>query len=187
MVRNLFDQKQDWPSDHFCIILKLEIHYRHFTDDSLKCMCFKQNVFKLHCSLILGVQSTMCLHLLRQLFTNHRTGYLSNLACEWQSIIWVYSQKGTGNGPSFAEVNTTTTATENNHHPPPLKKRWQQNKKNNKSCSTVYSCKHMCLIVTIIGLIWRFMQDNMYIKDKMIRQSTTNKTTKRKMTVADRR
>ena len=32
---------------------------------------------------------------------NHRAGYFSNLACDWLSIVWAYSQQETGNGSWF--------------------------------------------------------------------------------------
>ena len=32
--------------------------------------------------------------------TNHRAGYFSNLACDWQSIVWAYSKQETENGPT---------------------------------------------------------------------------------------
>ena len=31
--------------------------------------------------------------------TNHRAGYFSNLACDWLSIVWAYSEQETENGP----------------------------------------------------------------------------------------
>ena len=30
---------------------------------------------------------------------NHRAGYFSNLACDWLSIVWAYSEQETENGP----------------------------------------------------------------------------------------
>ena len=33
---------------------------------------------------------------------NHRTGYFSNLACDWLSIVWAYSEQETENGSRFA-------------------------------------------------------------------------------------
>ena len=36
---------------------------------------------------------------LRLCLANHREGYLSNLACDWLSIVWAYSEQDTGNGP----------------------------------------------------------------------------------------
>ena len=41
---------------------------------------------------------------------NHRAGYFSNLACDWLSIVWAFSEQGTENGPwslqIFAYVTT---------------------------------------------------------------------------------
>ena len=37
---------------------------------------------------------------LRLCSANHRAGYFSNLACDWLSIVWAYSQQETQNGPS---------------------------------------------------------------------------------------
>ena len=36
---------------------------------------------------------------LRLCSANHRTGYFSNLACDWLSIVWAYSEGETENGP----------------------------------------------------------------------------------------
>ena len=38
---------------------------------------------------------------LRLGLANHRTGYFSNLACDWLSIVWAYSEHDTENGPWF--------------------------------------------------------------------------------------
>ena len=38
---------------------------------------------------------------LRLCSANHRAGYFSNLACDWWSIVWAYSEQGTENGPRF--------------------------------------------------------------------------------------
>ena len=37
---------------------------------------------------------------LRLCSANHRAGYFSNLACDWLSIVWAYSEQETENGPS---------------------------------------------------------------------------------------
>ena len=37
---------------------------------------------------------------LRLCSANHRTGYFSNLACDWLSIVWAYSDQETENRPS---------------------------------------------------------------------------------------
>ena len=37
---------------------------------------------------------------LRLCSANHRAGYFSNLACDWLSIVWAYSEQDTENGPS---------------------------------------------------------------------------------------
>ena len=39
---------------------------------------------------------------LRLCLANHRAGYFSNLACDWLSIIWAYSEQKTENGPWYA-------------------------------------------------------------------------------------
>ena len=36
---------------------------------------------------------------LRLCSANHRAGYFSNLACDWLSIVWAYSEQETENGP----------------------------------------------------------------------------------------
>ena len=36
---------------------------------------------------------------LRLSSANHRAGYFSNLACDWLSIVWAYSEQETENGP----------------------------------------------------------------------------------------
>ena len=36
---------------------------------------------------------------LRLCLANHRAGYFSNLACDWLSIVWAYSEQETENGP----------------------------------------------------------------------------------------
>ena len=36
---------------------------------------------------------------LRLCLANHRPGYFSNLACDWLSIVWAYSEQETENGP----------------------------------------------------------------------------------------
>ena len=41
---------------------------------------------------------------LRLCSANHRTGYFSNLACDWLSIVWGYSEQETENGPSIELV-----------------------------------------------------------------------------------
>ena len=38
---------------------------------------------------------------LRLCLANHRAGYFSNLACDWLSIVWAYSEQETENGPWF--------------------------------------------------------------------------------------
>ena len=39
---------------------------------------------------------------LRLCSANHRAGYFSNLACDWLSIVWAYSEQETENGPWFS-------------------------------------------------------------------------------------
>ena len=38
---------------------------------------------------------------LRLCSANHRAGYFSNLACDWLSRVWAYSEQETENGPRF--------------------------------------------------------------------------------------
>ena len=38
---------------------------------------------------------------LRLCSANHRAGYFSNLACDWLSIVWAYSEQETEHGPWF--------------------------------------------------------------------------------------
>ena len=43
---------------------------------------------------------------LRLCSANHRAGYFSNLACDWLSIVWAYSEQETENGPWRRPFNT---------------------------------------------------------------------------------
>ena len=47
----------------------------------------------------LGSFSVSCLSKLRLCSANHRAGYFNNLACDWLSIVWAYSEQETENGP----------------------------------------------------------------------------------------
>ena len=38
---------------------------------------------------------------LRLCSASHRSGYFSNLACDWLNIVWAYSEQQTENAPSF--------------------------------------------------------------------------------------
>ena len=42
---------------------------------------------------------SLTLSKLRLSLANHRAGYVSNLACDWLSIVWAYSEQETENGP----------------------------------------------------------------------------------------
>ena len=42
---------------------------------------------------------------LRLCLANHRAGYFSNLACDWLSIAWAYSEQETENGPWFCSYD----------------------------------------------------------------------------------
>ena len=44
---------------------------------------------------------------LRLCSANHRAGYFSNLACDWLSIVWAYSEQETENGPWWARLSVT--------------------------------------------------------------------------------
>ena len=44
---------------------------------------------------------------LRLCSANHWAGYFSNLACDWLSIVWAYSEQKTKNGPSFPQARPT--------------------------------------------------------------------------------
>ena len=44
---------------------------------------------------------------LRLCGANHRAGYFSNLACDWLSIVWAYSEQETENGPWSMARNVT--------------------------------------------------------------------------------
>ena len=63
--------------------------------------------FRLSVYSILGVGQSMCRarflsfarSKLRLCSGNHRTGYFSNLACDWLSIVWDYSEQETKKGP----------------------------------------------------------------------------------------
>ena len=41
---------------------------------------------------------------LRLCSANHRAGYFSNLACDWLSTVWAYSELKTENGPRFVLI-----------------------------------------------------------------------------------
>ena len=43
---------------------------------------------------------------LRLCSANHRAGYSSNLACDWLSIVWAYSEQKTENGPRWNRIGT---------------------------------------------------------------------------------
>ena len=45
---------------------------------------------------------------LRLCSTNLRAGYFSNLACDWLSIVWAYSEQETENGPGLNELFSLT-------------------------------------------------------------------------------
>ena len=45
---------------------------------------------------------------LRLCSANHRAGYFSNLACDWLSIVWAYSEQETENGPRRTHDNIMT-------------------------------------------------------------------------------
>ena len=42
---------------------------------------------------------------LRLCSANHRAGYFSNLACDWLSIVWAYSEQGTENGSWSVKIS----------------------------------------------------------------------------------
>ena len=47
---------------------------------------------------------------LRLCSANHRAGYFSNLACDWLSIVWAYSEQETENGPgSFYQSHSNSS------------------------------------------------------------------------------
>ena len=52
-----------------------------------------------HISLNLGPFLSLAWSKLRLCSANHRAGYFSNLACDWLSIVWAYSEQETENGP----------------------------------------------------------------------------------------
>ena len=43
---------------------------------------------------------------LRLCTANHRAGYFSNLACDWLSIVWAYSEQQTENGPRIPALRS---------------------------------------------------------------------------------
>ena len=45
---------------------------------------------------------------LRLCLANHRAGYFSNLACDWLSIVWAYSEQETENRPIIHEMRYTS-------------------------------------------------------------------------------
>ena len=51
------------------------------------------------CFLIRARFLPLALSKLRLCSANHRPGYFSNLACDWLSIVWAYSEQDTENGP----------------------------------------------------------------------------------------
>ena len=42
--------------------------------------------------------------MLRLCSANHRTGYFNNLACDWLSIVWAYSEQDTENRPKSSVI-----------------------------------------------------------------------------------
>ena len=46
---------------------------------------------------------------LRLCSANHRAGYLSNLACDWLSIVWAYSEQETESGPGSQSPSGSST------------------------------------------------------------------------------
>ena len=57
-----------------------------------------QNLVKIRKSVIARFLS-VAQSKLRLCLANHRAGYFSNLACDWLSIVWAYSEQETENGP----------------------------------------------------------------------------------------
>ena len=51
---------------------------------------------------------------------NHRAGYFSNLACDWLSIVWAYSEQETENGPWSVPISfmVASLALEQSYHCP---------------------------------------------------------------------
>ena len=47
---------------------------------------------------------------LRLCSANHRAGYFSNLACDWLSIVWAYSEQETENGPRTVQYMVIISA-----------------------------------------------------------------------------
>ena len=56
----------------------------------------------------LGCDAPVALSKLRLYLANHRAGYFSNLACDWLSIVWAYSEQETENG-HWSSVTTIST------------------------------------------------------------------------------
>ena len=52
---------------------------------------------------------------LRLCSANHRAGYVSNLACDWLSIVWANSEQETENGPRTHRVNTLRSRQNGQH------------------------------------------------------------------------
>ena len=65
---------------------------------------------------------------LRLCLANHRAGYFSNLACDWLSIVWAYSEQETENGPCFTKLHDKLT-TLNEYFPLTRMKRRHSNRK----------------------------------------------------------
>ena len=49
--------------------------------------------------IIQGLFLSLARSKLRLCLANHMAGYFSNLACDWLSIVWAYSEQETENGP----------------------------------------------------------------------------------------
>ena len=60
---------------------------------------------------------------LRLCSANHRAGYFSNLACDWLSIVWAYSEQETENGPR----SSVTMALNTQYRRALVSLRWRHN------------------------------------------------------------
>ena len=79
------------PVRNVCLIYVIAAQY-----DALLCwpshVIYLSLFIRAHFLCLAGSQLRLC-------SANHRAGYFSNLACDWMSIVWAYSEQETENGP----------------------------------------------------------------------------------------
>ena len=64
-------------------------------------VCILWAFWRLHCKKTRACFLSLTQGKIRLCSANHWAGYFSNLACDWLSIVWAYSEQETENGPWF--------------------------------------------------------------------------------------